>query len=53
MAALQILAHILKKVLESLISGPKAPKIQILLSLPIFDRVNKIGQTKVFITGHE
>ena len=52
-AAWQILTHILKKVLENSKSGPKAPKICILLSLLIFDRVNKIERNTVFITGHE
>ena len=42
-AAWQILAHILKIVLEISKSGPKAPEIPNLLSLHIFDRHNEIG----------
>ena len=52
-ATWQILAHILKKVLKSLKSGPKAPKIRILLSLPIFDRVNEIKIRFFEVTPHE
>ena len=39
--------------LKRLKSGPKAPKIRILLSLPIFDRVNEIKIRFFEVTPHE
>ena len=42
-----------KKVLKNLKSGPKAPKICILLSLLIFDRVNEIKICFFEVTPHE